>query len=236
MELMWHVVKRTIRHRRMPHAYQTHDYQVINFLSPSFGHWSHVSRISQKARHAWQIFSCRQLLINGGTYLLLDSAEIRFIDKPGWIKWKVNGIFRSVLERSEKVAQWDLTEDRGFENMEKSRKSVLARYVTVLQWLPVYTRMQAFEDFIAGLTVGLTIVPQSLAYAALAGLSAQVYTNFRDFDPIWKFLMPNCILRNRYPPFSLLVSSFAEFRVEHSIRDTISFYFPSFRIENFMRN
>ncbi|EFN65713.1 Sodium-independent sulfate anion transporter [Camponotus floridanus] len=55
----------------------------------------------------------------------------------------------------------------------KSSFSIIAKYVPVLGWLPRYTRMEAVSDFIAGITLGLTMIPQSIAYAALAGLTAQ---------------------------------------------------------------
>lgn len=51
--------------------------------------------------------------------------------------------------------------------------NVVARYVPLLGWLPHYTRLKAVSDFIAGITLGLTMIPQSIAYAALAGLTAQ---------------------------------------------------------------
>lgn len=54
-----------------------------------------------------------------------------------------------------------------------SAKRVVLRRVTILNWLPRYSKMDAVSDVIAGLTVGLTMVPQSIAYAALAGLTAQ---------------------------------------------------------------
>ncbi|XP_011347517.1 sodium-independent sulfate anion transporter isoform X2 [Ooceraea biroi] len=47
------------------------------------------------------------------------------------------------------------------------------KYLPILGWLPRYTRMEAVSDFIAGITLGLTMIPQSMAYAALAGLTAQ---------------------------------------------------------------
>lgn len=55
----------------------------------------------------------------------------------------------------------------------KSSSDMIAKYVPVLGWLPRYTRTEAVADFIAGITLGLTMIPQSIAYAALAGLTAQ---------------------------------------------------------------
>ncbi|XP_065173234.1 sodium-independent sulfate anion transporter-like [Atheta coriaria] len=45
--------------------------------------------------------------------------------------------------------------------------------VPILGWLPHYNTETALGDLIAGITVGLTLIPQSIAYAALAGLEPQ---------------------------------------------------------------
>lgn len=52
-------------------------------------------------------------------------------------------------------------------------KNVVYRRVHILSWLPSYDREAAVSDMIAGITIGLTLIPQSIAYAALAGLTAQ---------------------------------------------------------------
>ncbi|KAK9883035.1 hypothetical protein WA026_001243 [Henosepilachna vigintioctopunctata] len=50
----------------------------------------------------------------------------------------------------------------------------------ILEWLPKYSKEDALGDFVAGLTVGLTVIPQSLAYASIAHLPPQygLYTSF----------------------------------------------------------
>ncbi|XP_054834494.1 sodium-independent sulfate anion transporter [Eublepharis macularius] len=50
----------------------------------------------------------------------------------------------------------------------------------VLRWLPKYSLQWLQLDIIAGLTVGLTVVPQALAYAEVAGLPMQygLYSSF----------------------------------------------------------
>lgn len=57
------------------------------------------------------------------------------------------------------------------------------KYLLILQWLPKYNQFQAVSDVIAGITIGLTMIPQSIAYAALAGLTAQVFPVFSHW---WK--------------------------------------------------
>ncbi|KAM7008716.1 sodium-independent sulfate anion transporter [Tautogolabrus adspersus] len=51
--------------------------------------------------------------------------------------------------------------------------STLKSWLPVLSWLPRYNRKWLQMDLLAGLTVGLTTVPQALAYAEVAGLPVQ---------------------------------------------------------------
>jgi sodium-independent sulfate anion transporter 11 len=53
-------------------------------------------------------------------------------------------------------------------------KERIFRHVNILNWMPKYTKQDGLGDMIAGITVGLTMMPQSIAYASLAGLSPQV--------------------------------------------------------------
>lgn len=52
--------------------------------------------------------------------------------------------------------------------------------VHILSWITKYDKSLALSDFIAGLTLGLTMIPQSIAYAALANLPSQygLYSGF----------------------------------------------------------
>lgn len=47
-------------------------------------------------------------------------------------------------------------------------------WLPILSWLPRYNLRWLQMDLLAGLTVGLTTVPQALAYAEVAGLPVQV--------------------------------------------------------------
>ncbi|MGC3874320.1 SulP family inorganic anion transporter [Halomonas sp. GXIMD04776] len=51
---------------------------------------------------------------------------------------------------------------------------MLKRYLPILTWLPHYQRSLFTYDLIAGLIVTVMVIPQSLAYALLAGLPAVV--------------------------------------------------------------
>ncbi|XP_003786605.1 sodium-independent sulfate anion transporter [Otolemur garnettii] len=51
--------------------------------------------------------------------------------------------------------------------------AAVRRRLPVLAWLPNYSLQWLKMDFIAGLSVGLTVIPQALAYAEVAGLPPQ---------------------------------------------------------------
>ncbi|CAH1396618.1 unnamed protein product [Nezara viridula] len=54
---------------------------------------------------------------------------------------------------------------------------LMQRHFPIIRWLKKYTKEDAICDFIAGISIGLTMIPQSIAYAALAGLSPQTGLN-----------------------------------------------------------
>jgi len=56
----------------------------------------------------------------------------------------------------------------------------LQRRLPILKWLPTYNKTFFLEDCVAGLSVGLTAIPQGIAYAVVAGLPPQygLYSSF----------------------------------------------------------
>jgi SulP family sulfate permease len=56
----------------------------------------------------------------------------------------------------------------------KSQSNVLARYFPVLDWGRKYTRDTLTSDLVAAVIVTIMLIPQSLAYALLAGLPPEV--------------------------------------------------------------
>jgi len=55
------------------------------------------------------------------------------------------------------------------------RKKTLFMRFPVLQWLPKYSiKEDLVADLIAGLTIAITVIPQGLAYATVAGLPPEV--------------------------------------------------------------
>jgi sodium-independent sulfate anion transporter 11 len=53
-------------------------------------------------------------------------------------------------------------------------KKWVTKKLPILKWLPKYNKDMAISDFIAGITVGLMVIPQGIAYALIANLPAQV--------------------------------------------------------------
>ncbi|KAJ3052707.1 hypothetical protein HK097_005832 [Rhizophlyctis rosea] len=52
-------------------------------------------------------------------------------------------------------------------------KNYLLELVPIAGWLPRYNRDWLYGDFIAGLTIGIVVIPQAIAYATLAGAPVQ---------------------------------------------------------------
>lgn len=63
-----------------------------------------------------------------------------------------------------------LAEERGGA---RGWRAALARRLPVLRWARRYSRAAAAADAVAGVTLGLMLVPQSIAYASLANLPVQ---------------------------------------------------------------
>ncbi|KAF7391863.1 hypothetical protein HZH68_011406 [Vespula germanica] len=59
-------------------------------------------------------------------------------------------------------------------------KEILVRRIPILKWLPNYNWGKCLQDILAGFTVGLTVIPQGIAYATVALLPPQygLYSSF----------------------------------------------------------
>ncbi|CAJ1393858.1 unnamed protein product [Effrenium voratum] len=53
---------------------------------------------------------------------------------------------------------------------EKSMVEKLSKIVTIFEWAPALTFRKVRADLVAGLTVGVMVIPQSMSYGAIAGL------------------------------------------------------------------
>lgn len=64
-------------------------------------------------------------------------------------------------------------------------RKVLLKRVPLLAWLPRYDSESAVSDLVAGVTVGLTVIPQGIAYATVAGIPPQVSDNCGEGESWW---------------------------------------------------
>lgn len=64
--------------------------------------------------------------------------------------------------------------------MYNNKQKILVNRVPIFKWAPNYKWRYLINDFVAGLTVGLTAIPQGIAYATVAGLPPQngLYSGF----------------------------------------------------------
>ncbi|XP_029680254.1 sodium-independent sulfate anion transporter-like isoform X3 [Formica exsecta] len=64
-------------------------------------------------------------------------------------------------------------------------KGLFLRRIPILAWLPLYSWGKLLQDILAGLTVGLTAIPQGIAYAIVAGLPAQQFHGLLRLSGLW---------------------------------------------------
>lgn len=83
----------------------------------------------------------------------------------------------SVKEKVDSVFPWMENRIRRGLSLRNAKKRL-----PILEWAAKYSMEDAVGDLVAGITVGLTVVPQSLAYANIAGLPPQV--NIKGTAPI----------------------------------------------------
>ncbi|XP_038113609.1 sodium-independent sulfate anion transporter [Culex quinquefasciatus] len=69
--------------------------------------------------------------------------------------------------RMEQVNQWCQRKVKS-----ACTRKMLHKRLPISRWLPNYNSSDAVGDLVAGITVGLTVIPQALAYSGIAGLPA----------------------------------------------------------------
>ena len=65
----------------------------------------------------------------------------------------------------------------------EKKKTALERFIPISEWLPRYDLPDIKKDLRAGLTVGVLLIPQSMAYAIIAGLPA-IYGLYASIIPL----------------------------------------------------
>ncbi len=76
-----------------------------------------------------------------------------------------------------------MSEQKRKEKFSADNKSLLKRHIPISDWLPEYHLPDLKKDFRAGLTVGVLLIPQSMAYAIIAGLPA-IYGLYASIVPL----------------------------------------------------
>ncbi|ORX92975.1 sulfate permease [Basidiobolus meristosporus CBS 931.73] len=65
------------------------------------------------------------------------------------------------------------TERNVFSGVSQKTKTFLLKSIPIASWLPYYNKKWLFGDALAGITVGVMVVPQVLAYAQVVGIPVQ---------------------------------------------------------------
>ncbi|KAJ3523784.1 hypothetical protein NMY22_g11289 [Coprinellus aureogranulatus] len=87
-----------------------------------------------------------------------------------------------------------------FKNPGQKIQTYLLSLFPIIQWLPRYNFGWLSGDIIAGLTVGMVVVPQGMSYAQLAGLTAE-YGLYSSFVGVLIY----CVRPTHFHHFSLLI-------------------------------
>ncbi|XP_014086185.2 sodium-independent sulfate anion transporter [Bactrocera oleae] len=95
------------------------------------------------------------------------------IDQPAEVQFNGSAEFVLITDHKSPKKGCNIADflESGVKNV--FRKKTLYKRLPILTWLPRYTRYDAIGDLIAGITVGLTVIPAGLAYAGVAGLPTQ---------------------------------------------------------------
>ncbi|KAL4132119.1 hypothetical protein QTP88_009329 [Uroleucon formosanum] len=108
-------------------------------------------------------------VINGNLQLNYDSVNNDAV-------LTVNDVGSSKLDSNQKATFTQHTKDTCANNL----TIFIKRKLFILQWIPTYSGDDFLGDLLAGITIGLTIIPQSMALASIVGIPPQygLYSSF----------------------------------------------------------
>lgn len=100
----------------------------------------------------------------------------------------------------------------------KVKKSLKAK-LPILSWLPQYNLDSAISDAIAGVTVGLTVIPQGIAYAVVAGLPPQygLYSAFMGCFTYCVFGSAKDVTIGPTAIMALMTNTYAQYGPEYAV-------------------
>lgn len=74
-------------------------------------------------------------------------------------------------------------------------RQLIFNRLPVIGWARGYRWSYVYHDFVAGLTVGLTAIPQGIAYAVVAGLEPQVQLRLKIILRLIISYVCHCVVR-----------------------------------------
>ncbi|KAL7303387.1 hypothetical protein TKK_0004572 [Trichogramma kaykai] len=117
--------------------------------------------------------------------------ERNVAEKPDVVQPNGTALTNNIFSNSIEIGDYERSEDSPLGNSSccswldqkiqtTFRRKMLYKRIPIIQWLPHYRKEYIVSDMVAGFTVGLTVIPQAIAYANVAGLPLQygLYSSF----------------------------------------------------------
>jgi len=156
--------------------------KVSSISSASHSNYDTISTASSDDTSDYCVYDTFSSTTTGHTYLGGSQVELhlsanRLENRPkddrgpggGKGKFNLGNLGHSDNHSADLALGWLRTRRGKCEKVQKHLKKKLP----IISWLPHYNTSCAISDLIAGVTVGLTAIPQSIAYAIVAGLPPQ---------------------------------------------------------------
>ena len=106
-----------------------------------------------------------------------EFRDLQYTDEYNARNSGSNSVVPEFLEREVTVVDWG---QKVFANPLQKIKHYFISLFPIANWILHYNGKWLYGDLVAGITVGIVLVPQSMSYAQLAGLPAQygLYSSF----------------------------------------------------------
>ena len=86
---------------------------------------------------------------------------------------KIFGKIKSEVRNDENLIRARLCLRRGYRAFPSAAAQYLIDKVPIVQWAPRYNPRWLIDDAIAGITLGILLIPQGLSYAKIANIPVQ---------------------------------------------------------------
>ncbi|XP_014238195.1 sodium-independent sulfate anion transporter-like [Trichogramma pretiosum] len=121
----------------------------------------------------------------------VNKNERNVAEKPDVVQPNGTALTNNIFSNSIEIGDYERSDDSALGNSSccswldqkiqtTFRRKMLYKRIPIIQWLPHYRKEYIVSDMVAGFTVGLTVIPQAIAYANVAGLPLQygLYSSF----------------------------------------------------------